>query len=99
MLKFDWDLQKAESNNTKHRVAFSEACMIFSDPFILTIFDEAHSTDEDRWISLGNTPGGKILVVIHTYKKKVQCEFVRIISSRKATKKEVRQYLERRGTL
>lgn len=70
---------------------------MFADRFALNLFDDKHSMNEDRWITMGQTPSGKILVVIHTYRKIENEEFVRIISARKATKKEMRKYFERRS--
>ena len=62
----------------------------------MNLFDEQHSGEEDRWITLGQTSNGKILTVVHTFKKIDGIEVVKIISSRKATKKEAKKYLERR---
>lgn len=63
---------------------------------MLTLYDDEHSEDEDRWITIGQTPNN-ILVVVHTFRKVKGKETVRIISARKATKIEIRQYIERRG--
>jgi uncharacterized protein len=95
-VRFEWDPEKDKTNRGKHKVSFSEACYIFSDPSMLTTFDEEHSDDEDRWVTIGQTTEGKVLVVNHTYRKTDEVEYVRIISVRKATKHEARQYLERR---
>ncbi len=89
-MKFAWDPEKEEINKRKHKVKFS-------DKYQLTSFDVKHSESEDRWITLGQTPNNKILVVIHTFKKEEDKEYVRIISARKATKSEIKQYLERKG--
>jgi len=96
-MKFTWDEKKEVANNRKHRVNFSEACLVFADKFALNLFDDKHSEDEYRWITVGQTPGGKILVIVHTYRNIGNEEFVRIISARKATKKEMDQYFERRS--
>ena len=64
---------------------------------MLTLFDEEHSDDEDRWITIGRGLNGKILVVVHSYRKIKGREAVRIISARKATKHEEAKYFERRG--
>jgi len=58
--------------------------------------DNEHSTEEERWITMGQTPNGKILVISHTYRNLEGEEVVRIISARKAKKKEIKQYFERR---
>jgi hypothetical protein len=96
-VRFEWDPEKEKTNKRKHKVAFLEACYVFADEYMLTLYDKEHSEDEDRWITIGQIPGDKILVVVHTYRKTRGRETVRIISARKATKKEVKQYLERRG--
>lgn len=74
-----------------------EDCLFCRHSIKSTIFDEEHSEDEDRWITIGEIPNNKILVVIHTYRKTKGKESVRIISARKAIKNEVKQYLERRS--
>ena len=62
----------------------------------MTLFDDEHSEIEDRWITIGQTPNNRILVVVHTLRRVADKEVVRIISARKATKKEAQQYYERR---
>jgi hypothetical protein len=93
---FDWDPAKEKQNVRKHDVAFRRAATVFRDPNQLSIYDEEHSEDEDRWITLGIDSGGVLRVVIHTYEwiDEGLCE-IRIISARKATNKETRQYRER----
>lgn len=95
-MRFEWDPEKDKTNRNKHKVAFPEACYVFADKYMLTFFDEEHSENEERWITLGQISTGKILVVSHTYRKIRGKESVRIISARKATKREERQYFERR---
>ncbi|MDA8389087.1 MAG: BrnT family toxin [Nitrospiraceae bacterium] len=96
-MKFEWDENKEKANRLKHKVSFLEACYIFSDKYMLTLFDEEHSDDEDRWITIGRGLNDKILVVVHTYRKIKGSEAMRIISARKATKHEEAKYFERRG--
>jgi uncharacterized protein len=96
-MKFEWDPDKDRVNNKKHKVTFLEASYIFADQYMLTLFDDEHSETEDRWITLGQLPTGKILVVSHTYRKMRGKESVRIISARKATAREQKQYFERRA--
>lgn len=96
-MKFEWDSQKEKINRKKHKVTFLEACYVFADKYILTLYDEGHSGNEDRWISIGQSLSGSILVVVHTYRKMKGKETVRIISARKASKYEEKQYIERRG--
>jgi len=95
-MKFIWDPAKEKINIEKHKISFTESCYVFTDQYSLNLFDEQHSEDEDRWITLGQTPNGKIITVVHTFNKIDEIEVVRIISSRKATKKETKKYLERR---
>lgn len=91
---FEWDVSKADQNYRKHKVRFERAAEIFLDPFMLSIFNEKHSEDEDRWITLGMDRNNIPLVVVHTFKE-ITSEIctIRIISARKATKREVKQYL------
>ena len=94
-MKFEWDENKNKLNQQKHRVSFEEACYIFSDPFALSMFDPDHSENEDRFVMLGKSRNEYILVVIHTYRENDNEEVVRIISARKATKKEKSTYTKR----
>lgn len=95
-MRFSWDPEKERVNKRKHRTAFAEACYAFADRYMLTLFDEEHSDDEERWITMGQIPDGRVLVVSHTHRKSRGKEIVRLISARKATKKEAAQYYERR---
>ena len=63
-MKFEWDPMKEMSNMRKHKVAFSEAACVFADRYGLNMFDEEHSQDEDRWITIGRTPNDKIPTII-----------------------------------
>ena len=69
---------------------------VFADQYVLTLFDDEHSLDEERWISMGQIPDSRILVVVHTYKCQKKREFVRIISARTANKRESQEYFSRR---
>jgi hypothetical protein len=89
MLLFEWDTEKSQHNIKKHGISFNEASTVFADPLSLTIHDPLHSDNEDRFIILGASHNNKTLVVVHTELK----ENIRIISARKATKKE-RLYYE-----
>ena len=92
---FEWDLHKARSNRNTHGVTFEEAATVFQDPQMLTLYDGKHSALEDRWISLGISAAGRLLVINHTFPTPVSEHVpVRIISSRKATRRERRQYEE-----
>ena len=89
-IAFVWDLTKAESNVKKHKISFEEAQTVFSDPNARMIFDPEHSRDEDRFILLGISSGLRLLVVCHCY---IENDMViRIISARKANRKEQKQY-------
>lgn len=87
-MDFEWDDAKASANDRKHGVSFEEAKTVFDDPKVIIVYDEAHSTDEERWIALGISNRGRLLVVSHTYRDGA----IRIISARRATKAEARHY-------
>ncbi|MBN2424002.1 MAG: BrnT family toxin [Calditrichaceae bacterium] len=90
---FEWDPDKEKGNLRKHKVSFENAATIFTDPLALTLFDNDHSKFEDRWITMGISGNGNILVVIHTFKEiNENNTIIRIISARKATKREIQQY-------
>jgi len=92
MLRFDWDERKNKSNRTKHGVWFEEAQSVFSDPRARVFDDPEHSEEEERFLLLGASSAARTLVVVHCYRE--SDSVVRIISARKATKKEVRFYEE-----
>jgi len=86
---FIWDTDKNEVNRRKHRISFELAVRVFNDPLLLTTADLNHSSQyETRWNNLGLLNGNIILFVVHTE----QNGLTRIISARKATKKEVMDY-------
>lgn len=87
-LTFEWDAAKAETNFNKHRVSFEEAKTVFNDPLSITIADPEHSVAEDRYVDIGLSVKGQLLVVIYTERG----SNIRIISCRKATKSEQRMY-------
>jgi len=87
-LTFEWFEEKAENNLKKHRVSFEEAKTVFNDPFSITIADPLHSNDEQRYIDIGCSSKGKILIVVYTERR----SNIRVISCRKAAKKERRVY-------
>lgn len=94
---FEWDPHKAKENLRKHKVGFERAVDVFRDPIAISIFDDEHSQEEERWITLGQDKNGILLVVIHTYEEADNNQIViRIISARKANRKEIKQY---RGSL
>jgi uncharacterized protein len=87
-LQFEWDAQKAKLSYKKHGVSFDEAKTVFNDPYSITTPDSEHSADEDRFIDIGLSTQGRLLVVVYTERK----ERIRIISSRNATKRESQIY-------
>ncbi len=90
---FEWDPAKAKRNIRKHKVTFQRATTIFRDPNAISIFDENHSENEDRWITIGLDGNGVLLIVSHTVKVANELSYeIRIISARKATKSESKQY-------
>jgi len=89
-ISFVWDKKKANANYKKHKVTFEEAKAAFIDPNGRMIYDLDHSKDEERFILLGVSSALRILAVCHCYRKKDQV--IRIISARKATKTEQKQY-------
>ncbi|HRQ37411.1 MAG TPA: BrnT family toxin [Chloroflexota bacterium] len=93
--QFDWDPAKEAINIRKHQVNFRRAATVFRDPNQLSLFDDEHSQEEDRWVTMGIDSGGVLRVVIHTFAQVNEnlCE-IRIISARKATSAEATQYNE-----
>jgi uncharacterized DUF497 family protein len=94
--EFDWDTRKAKANLAKHKVSFEEGRTIFTDPFLLTLPDEIHSKEEERFISIGTSISQRLLLVVHL--EKIQAPnsiLIRIISCRKATTSERKLYEER----
>ncbi|PHS19632.1 MAG: hypothetical protein COA86_03805 [Kangiella sp.] len=90
---FSWDSNKAIINERKHKVTFEIASQVFKDPNALTIFDDENSVDEERWITLGRVKPKGLLLVIHTYLEyNAEQSLIRIISARKATKRETNDY-------
>ena len=87
-MEFEWDPDKASANEHKHGVTFSEALTVFGDPLAATAFDPDHSEDEDRFITMGMSAGGMVLLVSHTDRGNA----VRIISAREASRGERKDY-------
>lgn len=92
---FEWDPKKAGSNIRKHKVSFERGSTIFRDPHVLSIPDEDHSGSEERWITMGLDENGTLLVISHRFDVlSPEVSRIRIISARKATKEEKKQYEE-----
>jgi len=89
-LTFEWDEIKAKTNFKKHKVSFEEGKTIFNDPFLFTFPDDVHSSTEERFINIGLSANGLILVLTHTERQ----DKIRIISCRKATALERKFYEE-----
>lgn len=86
MIRFDEDPTKAAANLKKHGVSFQEAQSVFYDEFATQFFDEENSNDEDRFLLLGMSSGARLLLVCHCERE--SGKLIRIISARKATKRE-----------
>jgi uncharacterized DUF497 family protein len=91
LVEFEWDEEKAASNLHKHGVDFADAVLVFEDDLALTV-GEPHSEHEERFITMGLDPYGRLLVVAYTWRE----EHIRIISARHATGRERRRYEEDR---
>jgi uncharacterized DUF497 family protein len=89
-LGFEWDPDKANKNVEKHHVSFEEAATVFDDPMFITFIDDEHSIDEERYITIGLSSRGRLLMLAHADRK----DHIRIISARRATKKEEQFYAE-----
>ena len=91
--QFEWDPAKARQNVRKHGIPFERAATVFLDPEALSDFDEEHSDREDRWVTLGLDVTGILLVVCHSHHVDSDVGArIRLISARKATKNETKQY-------
>ena len=90
MIKFEWDVAKATSNQKKHGVSFEEAESVFYDEFAVQFYDAENSESEDRFLMLGFSGEARILIVYHCERE--QGKTIRIISTRKATKHESAYY-------
>ncbi len=95
MLRFEWDEKKNAINIEKHRVSFEEAKTVFYDENAVMITDPDHSCREERFIIMGFSERARMLIVCHCYREEESV--IRIISARKATRKETGQYNEMEG--
>jgi uncharacterized DUF497 family protein len=85
---YEWDLTKVELNRRQHGVDFDEAASVFEDRLSLTAFDPDHSFEEDRYLSMGLSEKGRLLIISHTERGSV----IHIISARIATRRERKEY-------
>ena len=88
MINFEWDPKKAKINEKKHGISFKEAATVFSDPLSDTFYDPDHSDYEDRYLIIGTSEIGNVLVVAFIERN----DIIRIISARKVTKQERKYY-------
>lgn len=95
-VEFDWHPGKAASNLRAHSIAFPQAATVFRDPLARSMPDEDHSDVEDRWVTIGQTEHGRLLVVVHTFRQSGEQSLVRLISARDATRRERRIYESKR---
>ena len=91
-MRFEWDEKKDIQNQKKHGISFEEAKEVFDDPLHISKLDERFNYFEERWITIGSTKIGKIVVVANLFFTDEAEEIIRIISARYANKKERRQY-------
>ena len=89
-LRFTWDREKASRNLEKHGVSFEEGATVFGDPLSLTVADPEHSDDENRFVIIGQSFRGRLLVVVHVERD----ERIRIVNARPATRREKKTYEE-----
>jgi uncharacterized protein len=87
-LGFEWHEEKAPENLRKHGISFEEAKTVFNDPLSITILDSKHSDDEKRYIDIGLSSKGQLLIIVYTERQ----SNIRIISCRKATNAERKIY-------
>jgi len=87
-MSFNWDEEKARRNLLKHNVSFDEATSVFDDPLFLTFADLEHSLQEQRFIIMGESARGRLLVVAYTNRG----DTIRLISARPVTRKERKAY-------
>ena len=89
-MEFEWDPKKAAKNFRKHRISFNEAATVFGDSLGTTVPDPDHSLAEDRYITVGMSSRGRLVMVAHTERG----ERIRIISARELTRAERKAYEE-----
>ncbi len=87
---FQWNKRKARHNLSNHKVSFEEASTVFGDTVSRTIDDPLHSEEENRYVIIGQSARGRLLVVVHT----IRGDSIRIISARVATSQERKEYEE-----
>lgn len=93
-MQFEWDPQKAAANVKRRRITFDEAASVLGDPLSTTYPDEAHSDEETRFLTIGASHRGRVMVVAHTERN----DTIRIISARRATRREREFYEQGKST-
>lgn len=93
-MEFEWDPDKAAANIKRRRISFNEAASVLEDPLSTTFPDEAHSEEEMRFLTIGASHRGRVLVVAHTERN----DTIRIISARRATRREREFYEQGKST-
>jgi uncharacterized DUF497 family protein len=98
MMRFEWDPMKARTNQRKHGITFEQAANVFDDPYALFEQDRTDDqTGELRWKAIGLVEGVVVLVVVHTIREEDQAEVIRLISARRAGRKERNRYEQTRA--
>lgn len=92
LLRFEWGPEKSQKNRNKHRVSFEEASTVFFDEEAVLIDDPDHSDEEERFILIGLSESGRLLVIRHCYRE--NDSIIRLISARKATRSEETDYYD-----
>jgi uncharacterized protein len=90
IVNFEWDPRKAATNESRHSVSFHEAATVLGDPLASTFFDPDHSEEEHRFLTIGMSSHGRLLIVAHSDRGAI----IRIISARELTARERKQYEE-----
>lgn len=89
-MEFEWDEEKARANLAKHDVSFEEAKTVFDDPLYVDLHDPDHSQDEHRYIMIGQSNQGRVLIVSYTERD----DTIRLINAREMTRSERKEYEE-----
>ena len=97
MIRFEWDPAKARSNQGKHHISFDDAMLVFEDPYALFEQDRTGPAGELRWQALGLAEGVLLLLVAHSVREEGSDEVIRLISARRATRKERNRYEQTRA--
>jgi uncharacterized DUF497 family protein len=96
MIRFEWDSVKARANQRKHGVTFEDAMHVLDDPYAMFEQGRTDEAGELRWLALGMVGGVVLLLVVHTVRQRGEDEVIRLISARRATRKERNRYDETR---